>query len=243
MSTNEFIKKAKDIHGDKYDYSNVVYRNNRIKVLIKCNLHDFAFEQSPSNHLNGSMCPICANESRKRTKASDKETFIERAKLVHGNDYDYNDVVYVNAQTKVRIYCKKHKRYFYQEPFVHLKGCGCPYCKSSKGENKISDLLNKHGILYHQHYKMLNDKPNILCNIKRFYADFFLPKYNLIFEYNGQQHYMPIKSWKGEDRLHAQEERDISFRLFCKRHNIRLVEISYKDFDKIDDIIINELNI
>ena len=88
LSKENFIDKSKAIHGDKYDYSKVVYINNRTKVCIICPKHG-EFWQSPSNHLIGRGCPLCKNEHLSNIKLKNTEQFIEEAKSVHGDKYDY----------------------------------------------------------------------------------------------------------------------------------------------------------
>ena len=83
-TTEEFIKKAKSIHGDEYDYSLVEYTNSYSKVNIICLKHG-KFEQTPNNHLNGNGCPNCIKN--KKTNTID---FIEKSKIIHGNKYDYD---------------------------------------------------------------------------------------------------------------------------------------------------------
>ena len=72
-------------------------------------------------------CPLCAPDKISKTKTLTKEDFIERAKRVHGEKYNYELVDYVNSQTKVKIICPIHGL-FEQIPNNHLKGCGCPKC-------------------------------------------------------------------------------------------------------------------
>jgi len=55
------------------------------------------------------------------------EEFIERAKKIHGDKYDYSEVNYINAKIKVEIICKIHG-HFFKNPFDHLSGQGCPLC-------------------------------------------------------------------------------------------------------------------
>lgn len=124
-----FIQKAKEAHGDKYDYSLVEYKNSSTKIKIICPKHG-VFEQTPNNHLRGCGCLSCSFLN----KASAKEQFIEKARKVHGNKYDYSLVDYKNNYTKIKIICSKHG-VFEQAPDCHLRlGAGCPHCKSSKGE-------------------------------------------------------------------------------------------------------------
>ena len=134
----EFIRRAKLVHGDKYDYSKVNYVNNRTKVIIICPEHG-EFEQVPDSHLRGCGCPICrwkkAKESIRRAQGMTTDEFIERAKKVHGDKYDYSKVKYENTETKVCIICPKHGE-FWQTPHHHLNGIGCPYCGAKKYDTK-----------------------------------------------------------------------------------------------------------
>lgn len=138
LTTESFIAKARAIHGDKYNYILVEYENTRTTVEIICRKHTFMFEQLPHNHINGSGCPKCGNEAisnklklysgrkyKKPCKTNAK--FIEDAKAVHGEKYDYSQTEYTHSQVKIKILCKVHGE-FLQTPNCHLIGCGCPKC-------------------------------------------------------------------------------------------------------------------
>ena len=151
LSLREFIKKARKIHGDKYDYSKVEYKGNKIKVCIICPKHG-EFWQTPNSHLLGHGCPYCSRRSIKYTT----EEFIERAKKIHGNKYDYSKVEYVNNETKICIICSKHGE-FWMRPNSHIsQKQGCPICrnegiakkKSKTTEEFINDLKKVHGDKY-----------------------------------------------------------------------------------------------
>ena len=125
-TTEEFIKKAILVHGEKkYDYSKVDYKQSKIKVIIICPIHG-EFEQTPDHHLSGQGCPKCkADEKRSST-----EQFVQRSILVHGEKkYDYSKVDYKQSKIKVIIICPIHGE-FEQTPDHHLSGKGCPFCKS-----------------------------------------------------------------------------------------------------------------
>ncbi|MCF8298119.1 MAG: hypothetical protein K9J13_11280 [Saprospiraceae bacterium] len=123
LSTEELIKRFKIIHGDKFDYSLVDYVNLDIKVKIICPIHKI-FEQTPRNHLKGNDCFECSKI--KRSKSNSK--FIEQAKKVHGDFYDYSSTKYKNYRTKVKIVCPIHGE-FEQYPNEHIsKGAGCKKC-------------------------------------------------------------------------------------------------------------------
>jgi len=121
MDTNEFIQKAKVVHGEKFDYSATEYTRAHNHVTIICREHG-PFRQKAYSHLNGRGCGACS-----RTKRHTTETFIEAATKVHGGRYDYSAAKYVNNKTKIAIICGEHG-VFYQVPNSHLIGRGCVKC-------------------------------------------------------------------------------------------------------------------
>ena len=126
LTTEEFIKKGKEVHGDKYDYSKVEYVNSSTKVCIICPEHG-EYWQSPHKHLTGQGCIKCHRKSMAARYSLGKEKFIEKANAVHLGFYDYSGVEYVNSKTYVNIKCPNHGA-FKQTPSSHLKGHGCPRC-------------------------------------------------------------------------------------------------------------------
>lgn len=121
--TNDFVDKSKKVHNGKYDYSKTVYKNAITKVTITCQHHG-DFEQRPNSHLRGSGCPKCSD------KTSNQQSFAEKSNKVHNGKYNYDQVIYKNTNTKVKIVCKDHG-VFEQTPYSHLRGDGCPRCSKS----------------------------------------------------------------------------------------------------------------
>lgn len=121
LTKETFTEKANQIHGNKYDYSQVEYVNNCTKVKIICPKHGF-FMQVPADHLIGKGCIACSRRLPLTT-----EIFIERAKQIHGDKYDYSQVEYINIGTKVKIICPEHGC-FLQTPNSHIGGRGCIKC-------------------------------------------------------------------------------------------------------------------
>ena len=182
-NTEKFIEKAKIIHNDYYDYSKVEYINAYTKVCIICPIHG-EFWQTPTHHLNGEGCPKCryiksSNKTRKTSKL-----FIEDAKKIHGDKYDYSKVEYKNRDTKVCIICPKHGE-FWQTPANHIQGHGCPICDESHLEADIRVLLNENNIEFIQEY---NDKW-----LNKQFVDFYLPQHNIVIECQGEQHFKPVR--------------------------------------------------
>lgn len=149
--TKKFIEKARKVHNDKYDYSKVEYINAYTKVCIICPIHG-EFWMSPSNHCtksNNCECPKCSG------RYMDTLYFIEKARKIHGNKYDYSKVEYINSQVKVCIICSEHGE-FWQTPNKHLIGHGCAQChednkkyyKLSNTEEFIKKARKIHGDKY-----------------------------------------------------------------------------------------------
>ncbi len=166
LTTDEFIKRAKKIHGDKYDYSLVEYKTIHTKVKIICSEHGI-FEQTPKSHLRGSKCKKC--------KKITTEQFVENAIKIHGNKYDYSFVSYKTNTKKVNILCKKHNQIFNQMPNTHLNGGGCPICAKeivgNKNRNNITETIqkankthnNKYDYSLIKNYKNGKRKEKIIC--------------------------------------------------------------------------------
>ena len=124
----DFINRAKEIHNGKYDYSRVVYIKTSEKVTIVCPVHG-AFEQTPHKHLRGQGCKLCGREQTR----NGVDEFVRRARIVHGDRYDYSKVVYVATNKKVRIVCRVHGE-FLQTPHSHVVlGQNCPMCAAMEG--------------------------------------------------------------------------------------------------------------
>lgn len=227
LTTEKFVEKAKNIHGDKYDYSKVVYKGNKEKVCIICPKHG-EFWQFPSNHLSGKGCFACRNELNSANNTSSTEEFIEKAKIVHGDKYDYSKVDYKSAKEKVCIICPEHGE-FWQRPTNHLSGFGCPMCfkgKSSK-ELKLKNDLEKDFINEEIIYQA---RPNWL---KGQTFDFYFPKHNLAIEYQGEQHFFPIKLFGGEEQFKKNLSYDKRKNFLSTQNKCKILYFSYKKYDEI----------
>lgn len=115
LTTEKFIEKAKLKHGNRCDYSKVIYEGSKNNVIIICKDHG-EFKQIPNNHLNGSNCPDCVG-----LKPLTTEMFIEKARKIHKDVYSYQLVNYINYTTPIIIVCKNHGE-FKQVPSYHLRG-------------------------------------------------------------------------------------------------------------------------
>lgn len=127
LTQEQFIQRARQIHGERYDYSSVVYTTSDAKVVVRCPRHEL-FGVTPSNHTRGRGCPKCGRERQTASYRKDTPTFIKEASAKHGDRYDYGRVDYRQARAKVEITCQEHGS-FWQTPDSHLRGNGCPKCR------------------------------------------------------------------------------------------------------------------
>ena len=230
-TTEQFVEKAKKIHGNKYDYSETVYVNYKQKLKIICPIHG-VFEMTPDDHLHNHGCKECGKISIGLKERASKEQFIEKAKKVHGNKYDYSITKFETYRSgKIDIICPIHG-VFSQDPRAHIRGNGCPYCRESHGEKSIRLWLDDNGIEFKRNYKFKD-----LGNLS---YDFFIPSKNLLIEYDGEQHFK--ENSFGHHNLEIQKQRDQLKEEYAKEHNINLLRIPYTQFKEIKDIL-NKLTI
>jgi hypothetical protein len=166
LNTEDFIKKAKEIHEIEYDYSKVEYVNIINKVIIICKEHG-DFTQTPHSHLKNHGCKKCGIKNRNINHSSNTEKFIIKAKILHNNFYNYSKTIYKNYNEKVIIICKEHGE-FLQKPKEHLNNHGCKKCDIQKKYNEqfIKKCIEKHGNLYdytNSKYINSNTKIKIIC--------------------------------------------------------------------------------
>ena len=206
LSKDVFIEISNKKHNGKYDYSKVKYINNRTKVCIICPEHG-EFWQTPSNHMYGYGCAKCANSLNAENHTSNTDIFIEKAKLIHLNKYDYSKVKYINNRTKVCIICPEHGE-FWQTPDAHLSNKGCPKCGRvmSNPEDEIVNVLDKFCSQQRNH-TILKGKE----------LDIFIPSLKIGIEYNGLR-------WHSEEfgkdhRYHLDKLNK------CNEQGIKLIQI------------------
>lgn len=149
--------------------------------------------------------------------------FIEKAKIIHGDKYDYSLVEYVNKNVKVKIICNIHGQ-FEQRPSDHLSGCGCPICRESKGEKKIRNYLISKNIKFIPQHRFDDCKNTLPLPF-----DFYLPEHNTCIEYNGIQHYKPVDKFGGEESFIIQQKCDKIKKDFCCINSINLIIIKFDD--------------
>ena len=225
-----FIERSKEIHNNKYDYSKVKYINNHTKVCIICPEHG-EFWQTPNGHLSGQGCNLCFKPMH------NAQSFIEEAKKIHGDKYDYSKVEYKTAKKKVCIICPEHGE-FWQTPSAHVSArCGCPSCKESKLELETRKYLTENNInfIFQKRFNWLGLQT----------LDFYLPERNMAIECQGIQHFEPI-DFAGKGKRWANKlfkdniKRDELKRRLCEENGIKIIYVDYKE--KVKEQLENKIN-
>lgn len=154
LTTEQFVAKAKSIHGNKFDYSKTEYVNNQTKVCIICPTHGESWIL-PRQHLIGFGCRKCGYEGRKKTKCKPTEDFIAALKKVHGNKYDYSKTTYRGQKNPITFVCPKHGT-ITMNAGNHLCGHGCPKCGiEQRAKSQLStteDFIKKATQVHHGKY-------------------------------------------------------------------------------------------
>lgn len=227
----KFVEESKALYGDKkYDYSKVEYVNSRTPIEIICPKHG-SFWQLPCNHLQGKEgCPICKSEKMSKIFLMTTKEFIEKAKQVHGDKYDYSKTDLKNRKNndKVLITCPKH-RDFWQNITMHIEGHGCPICNSSHLENELRQLLKENNIEFEEQKKF--------DWLGKQSLDFYLSNKNIAIECQGEQHFKAITHFGGKIAFQVQQERDRRKKQLCEDNDINLLYFAKEKYN--DDVIIS----
>ena len=150
LTNEECIRRFKNIHGNKYDYSRFNHISLKTKGEIICPFHGHFF-QTTGGHLNGKGCRLCGYLTISKKLSSNKSSFIMKANIIHKNIYDYSKVNYINNRIKVEIISPIHGSFF-QTPNNHLNGNKCLKCQPER----ISISLRKNNVEAINDFKIIH---------------------------------------------------------------------------------------
>ena len=230
-NTESFKILAKDVHKDKFDYSRVVYVDNKTKINILCNTCKNRFDQKPTIHLSGKGCPNCWKNRNREEKIYNRTSVEEVSKIcnvIFNDTLDFTKSECVTSNDKMKVFCKKCNTEFEQYKGHLVRGVGCQKCskedRESKPEKLITKLLLDKGVVFNKEHSFED------CTFKnKLRFDFYIPSISMCIEYQGQQHYKPIEIFGGEKAYNLQLKKDIVKREYCKNNNIKMLEIMYSD--------------
>lgn len=229
FSVEDFIKKAKEVHGDKFDYSQFEYTNNHTASTIICPHHG-KFQQMPHIHLGGAGCYKCAGITYRG-----KEEAIKRANEIHNNNYTYDNFVFINSGTPSWITCKIHGDFeCHMGNHINNKR-GCPHCY-----NKTEGIL---GVILKNNfsYKIINNRGFDWCKKKnKLRYDFIIEDLNIIIELDGRQHFEKVNIFKNSDP-EDQLKNDIFKNECAMKNGYTMIRVFQEDIYKENKSVILKL--
>lgn len=220
LSLRDSIDKAREFHGEKYDYTLVEYEFVTDKVNIVCPVHG-PFPQIWINHYRGQGCPKCGVEQRSESQSMTRDDFISRSTLVHGDKYDYSLVDIDRYRDKVTIICPEHGPFPQTCENHYSSGAGCPKCavKTSKPEEIICSHLDRSGVSYVRSERSL---------IKPLELDIYIPDHSIAIEYNGLMWHSEAF---GKGKNYHRNKTDL-----CSEKGVRLIHIWEDDFNRNQEL-------
>lgn len=227
MSTDEFIKRARLIHGSKYSYDKSICNGTHNKTIITCPIHG-DFEQTPKEHMKGKGCPKCGNESKHLKLKLDNDAVIKRIKSVCGDRYIIpNNLNYINQTSKIKVICPKHGEWE-TTPRILWNGHGCPLCSNTVSKieetlyNYVCELLGKENVISRDR-EILDGKE----------LDIYIPKLKVAIEYNGLR-------WHS-DEFNKDKNYHLNKLIKCNEKGIRLVQIFEDEWIERQEIVLRKI--
>lgn len=230
----EEYKKRVQVINPSIEILSDYYVNTTTPLRHKCMICNFIWDAMPCNILSEHGCPNCANNIKKSFKEVVEEI----------EDINPDVIVigpYISSNSPLYCQCKLCGC-FWHSSFSRLKrGRGCPICSLSKGEREVKRVLDKYGVLYEQQ-KEFDGLLGIGNGLLSY--DFYLKSNNTLIEYQGNFHDGTVKgNFQTQKQFEIQQEHDRRKRQYAKEHNINLLEIWYYDYDNIEQILSDYLNL
>lgn len=227
LSQEEVIERFRDVHGDKYDYSKVVFTKMHDKVCIICPKHG-EFWQTPAKHTTHKQgCPKCGSEKKNKNRHITIDEFIKRSNEIHSEKYDYTDVYFENLHDKVTIICPIHGK-FEQFAYDHLNGHGCPTCGKlvSKSETELYDYVC--GLVGEENVERNNR--SLLGNRE---IDIYIPSFKIGIEYNGVLWH---SEKYGKDRYYHLDKLER-----CKKLGVTLIQVFEDEYLNKNELVLEKI--
>lgn len=236
------INYIKHIATEKYGITIVdsKYVNNNTPLSFICNKHRERGEQKRSwSQIISSKhsCAYCAKESQSKNSLMSKEDYRKKSEMLNTKI----DLIgeYTGCKNYILVKCKKCGEKLEIRADHILSGVGCSKCFNSNGEARIKEVFNKYNTKYIFQYKF----GDCICNKRDMAFDFYLQEQRVAIEYDGIQHFEPVKIFGGIEQFKIQQRNDCFKTEYCNKNNIRLIRIPYWEFENIESILIKELNL
>jgi len=208
------------------------YKQVNSPIKVKCNECENEWETKPIHLKRGYGCKICGHLKRAEKTSLTHNDFIKKVYLIHGENITVLDE-YKSSNNEINFMCNKCDQISSKKRARSLLSRGCPFCVFSKGEKKIETILSENNILFEKEFRFSDLKD---VNNLRFDFAVLDNVGNVIrlIEFDGKQHFEPVKCFGGEDRYLDQVKKDRIKNDYCIKNNIKIIRIKYSDINKID---------
>lgn len=236
LTHDEFIKKANDYHNYKYDYTKTLYIHGKNKITIICKIHG-EFQQTGFKHLLGG-CRKCADDLHASKQRKTNEEYIEQAKTIHGDLYDYSKIDYLHNKKKIIIICKIHGE-FQKIPNEHLNGQGCQKCRPPKHSKLAISWLNYRAVCDNVNIEHAENGGEHRIKNSLYHADGYCKETNTIWEFYGTYYHGCPKKYNTNDinkRLNKTYgelyQNTLKKREHCIQNGYNVIEVWESDWRK-----------
>ena len=228
----QFKQEVFNLVNNEYSVLSNEYKNNNTYIEFRHNICNRKFKMVPNSFLHGTRCPKCDKDERKYKKRKSHEQFVQEVYNLVGNEYEIMSQ-YENNRTYVQIKHSICGNIYPVVPDSFLGGRRCPICAESRGE--------QYSRKYFEPQKKFKGLLGLGGGLLSY--DFYLPEYNLLYEFQGLQHEKYVKGFhKTEADFLKQQEHDRRKKEYAEQNEYNFLEIWYKDFDNIETILNEYLN-
>ena len=227
------IREIYDVVGEEYEYISG-YTSSLEKFNIKHVVCGNEYKVTSGKFFNrGQRCPKCFGNKTKTT-----EEFKEEVRELVGDEY----FVVGEYETAKKYILMRHDECMHEYnvvPYAFIAGNRCPKCSSSKGEKRILEYLALNKLDYKHQYRIPSCKSAYPLPFD--FGVFKKGKLELIIEYDGEQHYEPMRFNNSMSRFEKTKLHDKIKDDYCFDNNIPLLRIPYWDFENIEEILFDKL--
>lgn len=203
------------------------YKTSLTKLRILHNPCGTSMDVTPKSLLAGEVkCRTCSPIKNKRKTTKE---FHDEVQVLGGGEFVLVSD-YVNNRKKVSIKHLNCGGSYEVSPKDFIAGNRCPYCKQSKGETMVRNILISLGV----EYEIEKTYDNLLSRGASMPYDFYLPSYDMLIEYDGEQHFKPVKYFGGQKKFISQQKRDSKKNEYALKNGISLIRIPYTwSYDRV----------
>lgn len=228
-----------DVYNVWGDSINIIgqYVNSSNKIECECNVCKWKWNPEAKSLLARHGCPKCGHNRNRLSTVKKHDEYVKEVNTKHGDKINVLGEYYSNKE-KILFKCNVCQHEWIAVARNIIKGRGCPKCKLNKGETKINSILENLNVEFKTQYVIENLKTEDNGTPIFDFAIFNNNVLTTIIEYDGVQHFKPIRAWGDKKRFLRQQKIDEFKNNYCVENNIKLVRIKYNELNNIDYIYI-----